>query len=295
MFPRAVKKRAHFLFSAWLALIAGVQAATAQTPPPAPAVETNPDDEVVGAVEEMDPDEASHSIAAEPEVLAKLPKNRKLTLDDTMYVPPKVKKMVLPVYPYEMLKKRIGGMAKVSCVVGIDGRVIRTTVIEASRPEFGAALAAAVEATEFGYATVEGEPVPTVLGFQHTFHPRPNRGSGPKLAEVMAEELRVLEVVAKPKLIGKAAFLDRPIRVKNQPAPAYPTQLLNRRAVGEATIEFLLDEKGRPRLPRIVWATDPAFGYAAAQAVSLWEFDPPTQRGSPTIMRVSAPFRFQMN
>lgn len=243
----------------------------------------------------MESDEGMPTIAEEPEVIAKLPKNKKLALDESMYVPPKVKKMVLPVYPFDLLKKRVGGSAKVSCVVGVDGRVIRTTVIEASRPEFGAALAAAVEATQFGYATVEGEPVPTVLGFQHTFTPRPSRGTGPKLAEVMTEELRVLETTSKPKTVGRAALLDRPIRVKNQPAPAYPTQLLSRRETGEATIEFMLDEKGRPRLPRIVWATDPAFGYAAAQAVSLWEFDPPTQRGSPTIMRVSAPFRFQMN
>lgn len=284
-----MKKRSPLLFSAWLALVAGLPVLPAQGPA-APVAEP-----VAEETPEPDPGENLPTIASEPEVIAKLPKNRKLTLDDTMYVPPKVKKMVLPVYPYELLKKKVSGTAKVSCVVGTDGRVIRTTVIEASRPEFGAALAAAVEATEFGYATVEGEPVPTVLGFQHTFHPRPHRGTGPKLSQVLAEELRVLEFVGRPKMIGRAALLDRPIRVKNQPAPAYPTQLLNRREVGEATIEFLLDEKGRPRLPRIVWATNPAFGYAAAQAVSLWEFDPPTQRGSPTIMRVSAPFRFQMN
>lgn len=287
-----MRKPVHAWLALWLLITIGPAAVSAETPVSEPGPGAGSAPAVVGE-DEMDYGEEAYSIAEEPEVLAKLPKNRKLALNDTMYVPPKVKKIVLPVYPYELLKKKVSGLAKVSCVIGTDGRVTSTTIIEASRPEFGAALAAAVEATEFGYATVEGEPVATVLGFQHTFRPRPSRDA-PRVAAVLMEELRVLDHVSNPKAIGRAALMDRPIRVTNQPAPAYPTQLLSRRATGEATIEFVLDEKGRPRLPRIVWATDPAFGYAAAQAVSAWEFDPPTQRGAPTIMRVSAPFRFQM-
>ena len=63
---------------------------------------------------------------------------------------------------------------------------------------------------------------------------------------------------------------------------------------GEARIEVLIDEEGKVRLPRIVEATDPAFGYAAVQAVTEWRFEPPTAAGKPAIVRVLVPFDFAL-
>lgn len=274
-------------FAVWLIFATGEPNLLADQPESARAA--SEEAEPTGATAEA----VMETLPPESEVLAHLPKGRKLPLNATLYVPPKPKKIVLPVYPFELLRKKIAGEAKVSCVVGVDGRVKSTRILSATRPEFGAALAAAIEAMEFGYATVEGEPVATVLGYRHTFRPNPRERMEPRVSAVLAEEWHAMEFINRPKRLGFAAQLDRPIQPKNQPAPAYPTAMLDRRANGEATIEFLLDEKGRPRLPRIVQATDPAFGYAAAQAISAWEFDPPTRSGAPTVMRVAAPFRFQ--
>lgn len=76
----------------------------------------------------------------------------KQSIEGTMYVPPKAGKVELPVYPYDLLRQRIAGEASVSCMVNTRGMVINTRVMKATRPEFGAALAAALEATKFGYA-----------------------------------------------------------------------------------------------------------------------------------------------
>jgi TonB family protein len=57
-------------------------------------------------------------------------------------------------------------------------------------------------------------------------------------------------------------------------------------------IEVLVDEEGRARLPRVVSATDPAFGYAAVQAVSTWWFEPPRAAGKTVVARAQIPFRF---
>jgi TonB family protein len=62
---------------------------------------------------------------------------------------------------------------------------------------------------------------------------------------------------------------------------------------GEATIEILINEEGKVFLPRVVETTDPAFGYAAVQAVVDWRFEPPTAAGKPAIVRVQVPFSFE--
>jgi TonB family protein len=215
----------------------------------------------------------------------------KESIEGTMYVPPKAGKIDLPVYPYDLLRQRIIGEASVSCMVNTEGMVINTRVMKATRPEFGAALAAALEATRFGYATKEGEPIASVLGFRHTFNPRDDSEHD------WQAEVELLErALRRPQTLGKARDLDRPLRAREQKAPAFPPSLLSRGVGGEALIEFLLDESGRARLPRIVSATDPSFGYAAAHAVSQWRFEPPTARGGePTIMRVAIPFTFRVD
>lgn len=247
------------------------------------------EDAAAGATEETEAAAAEEPpVPEEPEVLARLPKDRELPFDETLYVPPKVRKPVVPVYPYELLKRRISGEAKVSCLVDTSGRVVRTEVLEASRPEFGEALAAAVESMRFGAATAEGEPVATLLGFRHRFRPR-----GPRAAEVVAD-LRLLDSTARGRLLGNGGRLDRPLQATEQPAPAYPTALIVEGRSGGAIIEFIVDQQGRTRLPRIVDATAPAFGYAAAQAIAAWRFEPPREKGRPVLMRVSAPFIFNL-
>ena len=61
---------------------------------------------------------------------------------------------------------------------------------------------------------------------------------------------------------------------------------------GEAQVEFLVDEQGHAHLPRIAGASDPAFGYAAVQAVSQWLFEPPKAGGKAAVVRVVEPFEF---
>jgi len=212
------------------------------------------------------------------------------SIEDTLYVPPKAGKIALPVYPFELLRQRVSGEASVSCMVATDGTVVHTKVTRATRPEFGAALAAALEATKFAHATREGEPITSVLGFRHSFNPRD------RSEQDWQAELDLLErSLRRPQTLGRARDLDRPLRAREQPAPAFPPTLLPKGVGGEALIEFLLDEEGRARLPRIVSATDPQFGYAAAHAVAQWRFEPPTARGVPTVMRVSIPITFRVD
>jgi len=75
--------------------------------------------------------------------------------------------------------------------------------------------------------------------------------------------------------------------------PVYPLRLREERPAGEAVIEFIIDRDGRARLPRVVSATQEAFGWAAAAAISQWVFAPPLRKGEPTEVRVSVPVGFE--
>jgi protein TonB len=213
---------------------------------------------------------------------------RKLTFEEAMYVPPKFRSRVRPVYPFELLRAGVTGRARVACLIDGNGDVVRTDVIEASRPEFGAALAAAVEASKFATATNEGEPISTILGFSHTFSPED------KTAPDLRQEVAMLERESRrPRSITKAAQLDTLPRPSERVSPVYPPALLAQRQSGETVVEFLLDEQGVPRVPRVVATTQPGFGYAAVQAIVRWRFEPAVARGAPTAVRVIVPFRFE--
>lgn len=212
------------------------------------------------------------------------------SIEDTLYVPPKPNNLEPPVYPFEMLKERVRGEASVSCLVDTDGRVVQINVLNATRPEFAEALAAAIEAADFAYGTREGDPIASVLGFRYRFEPRAEEDDLEK-----KEDLELLDKAVKKRLaVGKPGELDRPLRAKKQPSPAFPVKMLKSGAQGAAVIEFYLDQYGDARLPRVLSATDPAFGYAAAHAVAQWRFEPATIDGEPVVLRVSVPINFRL-
>jgi TonB family protein len=224
--------------------------------------------------------------APRPPPLAVSPK---ISLEEAMYVPPKFRTRVMPVYPYELLRTGVAGAARVGCFIDQHGTVVTTLVAQATRPEFGAALLAAVEASSFAMATNEGEPIPTILAFVHEFSRK-----GINAAEVRADEELLDRVRRRPRTLSRPAELDEPLRPKTQVAPTFPLALRRRDVEGTATVEFVLDERGRARVPRILSASDPAFGYAAVQAVVQWEFEPPTVKGTPALVKVIVPFTFSL-
>lgn len=63
---------------------------------------------------------------------------------------------------------------------------------------------------------------------------------------------------------------------------------------GQALIEFIVDKEGHARLPRVISATDEAFGYSGVQAVSTWLFNPPIIGGKKTLTRVQVPLVFSV-
>jgi len=200
-------------------------------------------------------------------------------------IAPKAKAVVLPVYPYALLKENKSGKVTARFLINADGRVVAVKILEASSPEFGLALAAALEAHEFIPAMKEGKPTASLLKMEREFSPYEGL--------VSARDNDLLRLEKKhPEKILSGKKLDAPLKPIFRQKPRFPSSVADRLDHGEATIEILINEEGKVFLPRVVETTDPAFGYAAVQAIVAWRFEPPLAAGKPAIVRVLVPFKF---
>ena len=201
--------------------------------------------------------------------------------------PPKPRATRNPVYPYPMLRTGVKGKAAVTLLVGPHGKVMDWRVLEATAPEFGLALGAMAELLEFEPALKNGQPTSAMLLVERTFSVSATD------TPVSTQDLALLRLEEKsPRKIVSAGALDTPLQPLSRRAPVFPAARPATETTGEAVIEFLVDQDGRARLPRVVSATEPEFGYAAAQAVAAWEFARPTAGGKAAVVRARIPFTF---
>lgn len=185
-----------------------------------------------------------------------------------------------PVYPRERLVAGETGEAEVAFTLTERGQPTQVTVTQASQPEFGRALAAAVELWVLRPASKGGQTLPVTLRVRHAFKVNPQ---GP--------DERLVAAIKAGSIAG-AKGLDQRLTPVWRVPPQYPEALLAERPVGSATIEFIIDREGRARFPRVVSATHEAFGWAAATAISQWVFALPTRGGEAVDVRVSIPVEF---
>lgn len=198
--------------------------------------------------------------------------------------PVKLRGVCVPVYPYGLRRDEVTGEAKVAMLIDRLGRVVEVKVVSADRPEFGAALAAAVEGFQFDPALRDGQPVSHLLTFQQRF-------SFADLRDDPGDRLLRLEK-NHPEKILSAKSLDTPLKPVSRRSPIFPVTVPVTTTKGSALVDCLVDEEGRVRLPRVVSATAEGFGYAAVQAAGAWWFEPPRVGGKPVVVRVQIPFDF---
>jgi TonB family protein len=185
-----------------------------------------------------------------------------------------------PAYPYERLVAGEGGRAKVRFKLTPGGTVAEVAVVEATHPDFGAALAAAVETWAFTEDSAAQKPE---REFEYEF----SMERVPYGARRLAEFLRGGGTVS-----NKAAGLDAKPQVLARPGLVYPRALLAGGAVGKAKVEFVIDRSGLAQLPRVVEASAPEFGWAAVTCVNGMRFAPISRSGKPTELRVLLPLQF---
>lgn len=201
--------------------------------------------------------------------------------------PPKAAKVVRAAHPYERAIAGEDGAATIKIVVGPDGVVEQTRIVSASAPEFGMSMAAAVETWTFEPAIADKKPTQGTIDMRFVF-----KAGGPDSPIDVATSDLVERIRDETFVPAKAGDLDAKLRPISSSMPTYPTAHMAMRPAGTAKIEVIVDTTGRAVLPRIVEASEPEFGWAAATAAQRWRFEPPTIGGKPVEVRVVMPFSF---
>lgn len=192
-----------------------------------------------------------------------------------------------PVWPYDLLMAGKGGSAVAEFTVYANGSVTGVKVREASSPEFGHALAAALETWGFNPALDNGRAV-TVAMLKRAEFKAVSPGN-----ESATDPMERLVAARRANLIGPPKNLDEKLTPIYRAPPAYPAAFAEgEQPAGAAEIEFVVDREGRARLPRIISATREEFGWAAATAVAQWVFKAPRRGGEPVDVVVKIPFEF---
>ena len=202
-------------------------------------------------------------------------------LDEPIAALKGAEEIVDPVYPYERALAFEEGYATVRFRLGLDGGVISAELVEASHPDFGGALIAAVESWKF---TPVAASESDMREYRHDFVFVNTPYAARRLIDMAREKKSVSAanagLDAKPKLLAHAAL-------------AYPTSLYKEKVVGSARIEFIIDRVGLAQVPRVLEATRPEFGWAAATLVGGMRFAPLTRKGKPAELRVILPVAFE--
>jgi TonB family protein len=202
--------------------------------------------------------------------------------------PPKPLLTSAPVYPFDLLVQKIKGNATVTFAIDPTGKTRLVRLKSASRPEFGAATVAMIEAWTFVPATKNGRACWAILGKDQVFE----RDADDFPLNDSAE--RLLKALGKTPcpILEDFRSLDGPLKGRFTPSPVVPESVKAANARAEAVVEFIVDHAGHAQLPRLVSATNPEFGWAAATAVGRWQYTTPAKNGMAVDVRVRVPLVF---
>lgn len=171
--------------------------------------------------------------------------------------------------------------------VGPDGEFLDALVIAYTHIEYAREARLAVENWTYRAAMDGGENVGTRAELFLEFEPD---GLVRRLAPVNTMD-RLFERTI-PKDVVQIYFpereLDAPLAFVAAPAPPsvdIPEDM-------EVTVDFYIDQEGKPRLPAILSMDDPILADIALETIREWRFAPPTNDGKPAITRARQQFVF---
>lgn len=174
------------------------------------------------------------------------------------------------------------GKATVKFKLAGDGTVESSELVAASHPDFGAALVAAVESWSF---TPEAAAAKAEREYTHFF----------ALDEASYGLRRLAAMAARGEFVSTSGKgLDGRLVQSARATLSYPKKLFATATEGSARVEFVIDRSGLTVMPRVVEATHPEFGWAAATWINSWRFKPMTRGGAPTEIRVTQQVKFTM-
>lgn len=181
------------------------------------------------------------------------------------------------------------GEATALIMVDAEGSLIDVMVLGYTAPEFGTAAERALRRWSYKPARRGAEPVGARQAVTLRFS-----SAGSVVSLTPATTLRRLnrslaptqqrQVVGGDDLDGSVEVVQRVPPAGLPPAePGTPTRV---------TLDFYIDQEGRPRLATIVGDVSEPHAAAALAALEQWRFSPPTRHGRPAVVHVRQEFVF---
>lgn len=192
------------------------------------------------------------------------------------------------VFPFELAKAGTTGTAEISYFVDPTGKTITLKVNKATKPEFGLAAIAVLEQARYSPAINEKTKKPEKSTEQRITLPFNKERIDTEALEMLAKPDGVLFAVSELDAKGITP-------VGPMPRPNFPEKLAKKKvATGEAKIEIIVDKNGAVRVPRIVSASEPEFGWSAATVALTYQFSKPVKGGKPVAVKLILPFTFNL-
>jgi TonB family protein len=196
---------------------------------------------------------------------------------------PQPKLTVLPVYPFEMLKRSVHGSADVIMLVSADGTVEATKVKTASSPEFAQAAESAAFCWRFEPALLAGKPTQTLISRTFDFDDTSRDFTLDEEGEQLLQQVK-----EDPGAILRLKDLDRipaaTYRVRPEYLPGSPS--------GQVIVELYLDKTGMVRFPHAISSSNEILVGPSLTAVARWHFEPPIKGGKPVDAVAQIPIRY---
>ena len=192
------------------------------------------------------------------------------------------------VFPFDLAKAGTTGTAEITYFVDPTGKTTNLKVAKATKPDFGLAAVAVLEAAKYLPALNEKTGKPEKSTEQRITLPFNKERIDTEALGMLAKPDGVLFAVTDldAKALAPSGAVPRAI---------FPDKLASKKvAAGTAQIEVVVDKNGVVRAPRIVSASEPEFGWSAATAALGYQFPKPVKGGKPVAVKLTIPFTFNL-
>jgi len=217
-----------------------------------------------------------------------------LTVLGTHAAPPRkptleILSMANPPYPHHLSQRGIlEGEAEVIVSINPDGRTADWLVTACSDPAFEKMAAEILPTLECRLPPSTSRDGPGRIKLRFFFET-----SGVVISQTAGSTVDSLITRITParriNKLGTLNQLDHALALRHTVAPLYP-ESLHEAAGARVTLEFLIDETGRVRMPVLHAGDNEVLARAAAHALLDWRFTPPTRDGQPVIVSARQEF-----
>jgi hypothetical protein len=194
-------------------------------------------------------------------------------------------------YPPVLLNAGIfSGEVDLMVTVGADGKVSDALVVGYTQVELTDLATYTIKETEFAPVMKNGMATSVRSRMTLSFS-----AEGVVISQTAGENqfTRMQRMLSPRRVnrIGMLGELDQAPQPINRPSPGRPADQ-SRGMPTRVTIDFLIDEDGRVRMPVLDQGEHGPWAEAATAALLEWRFSPPTRQGKPVIVNAKQEFIF---